>query len=166
MMRISPILRWDYAAVWNCLRGADLAFCSLYAQGYTSLGLRSTSVPNPALLVTPTAAGAGAGAAPAEAARAADSQPAGADTAASAASVANAAASAASVADTAAGAGTVADTAAGAGTVADTAAGAGTAAPGGVGRIDRAGPGSDAQTYLPAWELKDARLEREGRRKR
>jgi len=49
MMRVSPALRWDYGAVWAFLRGAALPFCGLYRAGYTSLGVRSTSVPNPAL---------------------------------------------------------------------------------------------------------------------
>ncbi|KAA0176216.1 hypothetical protein FNF27_02273 [Cafeteria roenbergensis] len=61
MMRVSPALRWDYAAVWTFLRGCNLPFCSLYADGFTSLGVRATSRPNPAL----ARGGAGAGFRPA-----------------------------------------------------------------------------------------------------
>ena len=61
MMRVSPALRWDYAAVWTFLRGCNLPFCSLYADGFTSLGVRATSRPNPALARD----GAGAGFKPA-----------------------------------------------------------------------------------------------------
>ena len=49
MMRISPILRWDYADVWEFLRTCKLSFCKLYRFGYTSLGAKSTSHPNPSL---------------------------------------------------------------------------------------------------------------------
>lgn len=61
MMRVSPALRWDYAAVWAFLRGCNLPFCSLYADGFTSLGVQATSRPNPSL----ARVGAGAGFKPA-----------------------------------------------------------------------------------------------------
>ncbi|EOD28833.1 hypothetical protein EMIHUDRAFT_418514, partial [Emiliania huxleyi CCMP1516] len=48
-MRVNPVLRWSYAHVWQLLRGFALPFCSLYEEGYTSLGKQSDTEPNPAL---------------------------------------------------------------------------------------------------------------------
>lgn len=38
------------SAVWTFLRECDLPYCSLYDQGYTSIGNVKDTVPNPALL--------------------------------------------------------------------------------------------------------------------
>jgi len=43
------VLRWDYGTVWHFLRTFDLPYCSLYDQGYTSLGTVADTRPNPAL---------------------------------------------------------------------------------------------------------------------
>ena len=48
-MRVFPALEWDYSNVWSFLRGFNLPYCSLYDQGYTSLGEISNSRPNPSL---------------------------------------------------------------------------------------------------------------------
>jgi len=42
-------LDWDYAHVWHFLRLFQLPYCSLYDVGYTSLGKKSDTQPNPAL---------------------------------------------------------------------------------------------------------------------
>lgn len=45
-MRVNPILHWDYGHVWHFLRGFGLEYCSLYDEGYTSLGMKSQSIKN------------------------------------------------------------------------------------------------------------------------
>ena len=52
VMRVSPIVDWQYDHVWGFLRalGSDTRhWCSLYDKGYTSLGAVSDTRPNPAL---------------------------------------------------------------------------------------------------------------------
>lgn len=49
-MRINPIIEWDYGAVWKFLRHFDLKYCTLYDQGYTSLGKKSNTAKNCLLL--------------------------------------------------------------------------------------------------------------------
>ncbi|CAG7837215.1 unnamed protein product [Allacma fusca] len=49
-MRVSPILEWSYQELWNFIRSLTLPYCKLYDQGFTSLGSKSNTAPNPKLL--------------------------------------------------------------------------------------------------------------------
>lgn len=48
-LRVNPILNWTYGHVWHFLRTFNLEYCSLYDEGYTSLGTVKDTVPCPAL---------------------------------------------------------------------------------------------------------------------
>lgn len=49
MMRIHPILFWNYYNIWDYIHAADLPYCTLYKQGYTSIGKTINTFPNPYL---------------------------------------------------------------------------------------------------------------------
>eukprot|EP00586_Coscinodiscus_wailesii_P014920 CAMPEP_0172503736 /NCGR_PEP_ID=MMETSP1066-20121228/171777_1 /TAXON_ID=671091 /ORGANISM="Coscinodiscus wailesii, Strain CCMP2513" /LENGTH=656 /DNA_ID=CAMNT_0013279585 /DNA_START=430 /DNA_END=2400 /DNA_ORIENTATION=+ len=48
-MRVNPVIRWTYGHVWHFLRLFHLPYCSLYDEGYTSLGTVKDTLPCPAL---------------------------------------------------------------------------------------------------------------------
>lgn len=50
-MRVNPVLEWNYGLVWHFLRLFKLPYCSLYDEGYTSLGTTKDTFPCPALAV-------------------------------------------------------------------------------------------------------------------
>ena len=49
--RVFPILDWNYHEVWHYLLSNHLSFCSLYNDGYTSLGEKVNTVKNPHLKI-------------------------------------------------------------------------------------------------------------------
>lgn len=48
-MRVSPILDWNVANVWEYLLKNKVPYCSLYDRGYTSIGNKKNTRPNPYL---------------------------------------------------------------------------------------------------------------------
>ncbi|KAJ5469118.1 hypothetical protein N7475_006870 [Penicillium sp. IBT 31633x] len=48
-MRVHPVIDWHYAEIWAFIRHLNLRYCSLYDEGYTSLGGTSDTHPNPKL---------------------------------------------------------------------------------------------------------------------
>ncbi|XP_066585002.1 FAD synthase-like isoform X2 [Prorops nasuta] len=49
LTRVNPILNWSYNQVWKFLLKYNVPYCKLYDQGYTSIGTKSTTLPNPLL---------------------------------------------------------------------------------------------------------------------
>lgn len=47
--RVNPIIHWTYSEVWSFIRSYKLPYCKLYEKGYTYLGNKSNTVPNPQL---------------------------------------------------------------------------------------------------------------------
>ncbi|KAJ3442898.1 fad synthase [Anaeramoeba flamelloides] len=48
-IRISPIMQWNYSDVWGYIQKNQVKYCVLYDKGFTSLGLKSLTKPNPLL---------------------------------------------------------------------------------------------------------------------
>ncbi|XP_028775235.1 FAD synthase [Neltuma alba] len=51
-MRVNPILDWSYRDVWAFLLNCKVKYCSLYDQGYTSIGSIYDTVPNALLSIS------------------------------------------------------------------------------------------------------------------
>lgn len=47
--RVLPIIDWDFKEIWRFFHDCKVPYCSLYDKGYTYLGDRQDSVPNPYL---------------------------------------------------------------------------------------------------------------------
>lgn len=52
-LRVMPIYMWTYEQIWSFILQNDLPFCSLYNLGYTYVGDRENSIPNPFLYSQP-----------------------------------------------------------------------------------------------------------------
>lgn len=50
-MRIHPVVEWHYAEIWAFIREVEVPYCSVYDEGYTSLGGVGDTWPNPRLRV-------------------------------------------------------------------------------------------------------------------
>ena len=48
-MRILPIFNWSYEDVWNYIDILKIPTCKLYSKGYTSIGSKCNTIPNPLL---------------------------------------------------------------------------------------------------------------------
>jgi len=49
MNLVAPILHMTYSEVWRIINDLNIPYCSLYQVGYTSIGKRSNTKPNPIL---------------------------------------------------------------------------------------------------------------------
>lgn len=48
-MRVSPIFKWGYHDIWSYVDALGIPVCELYKRGYTSIGTKKNTKPNPRL---------------------------------------------------------------------------------------------------------------------
>lgn len=58
IIRCHPLLSFSYRNIWTYMDWYGLEYCSLYDKGFTSIGAKSTTKPNPFLLSNTTYKGA------------------------------------------------------------------------------------------------------------
>uniref|UniRef100_A0A1I8PUZ6 FAD synthase n=1 Tax=Stomoxys calcitrans TaxID=35570 RepID=A0A1I8PUZ6_STOCA len=58
LMRINPILDWTCRDVWQYIYLYNVPYCNLYQKGYTSIGNKTNTLPNPYLRVLDEKTGA------------------------------------------------------------------------------------------------------------
>jgi FAD synthetase len=53
LLRINPLIdaNWSYSDIWKFIRFFDIPYCSLYDQGYTSLGEKTKTQRNPHIVL-------------------------------------------------------------------------------------------------------------------
>lgn len=51
LMRINPIIDWSYGDIWTYIFVFKVPYCILYEWGYTSIGNRKNTIPNPHLRI-------------------------------------------------------------------------------------------------------------------
>jgi FAD synthetase len=56
-----PVFSWSYGMIWDYTLKNKLPVCSLYEQGYTSIGCPRTTSPNPHLLIPDSETGSASG---------------------------------------------------------------------------------------------------------
>jgi FAD synthetase len=50
VMRIHPLIDWEYQDIWQVIKYLEIPYCELYDRGYTSLGTVLNTLPNPVLI--------------------------------------------------------------------------------------------------------------------
>lgn len=49
ILRVFPVVNWDYGDIWKYIKSYNVEYCPLYDKGYSSLGAKAFTRPNPSL---------------------------------------------------------------------------------------------------------------------